>query len=79
MLNGTKGISLLLQVWEQMESHTIPSRFQPAAEVGHVTNFGRALYPWGLSQLVSPPCPTVIPLATVPCLPHSRTIIHIRG
>lgn len=79
-LNCTKGSSLLLLVWEWMESHSIPSRFQPAAEVGHVTTFGRVLYPqWGLGQLVSLACPTVIPLATVPCLLHSRSIVHIRG
>lgn len=46
-LNCTKGSSLLLLVWGWMESHCIPSRFQPAAEVdtsqflaGHYTRGG---------------------------------------
>lgn len=42
-LNCTKGCSRLLLVWEWMEPHSIPSRFQPTAEVGYVTTFGRAL------------------------------------
>lgn len=80
-LNCTKGSSLLLLVWEWMESHSIPSRFQPAAEVGHVSPLLAGYYTpnggWVSWCLLA--CPTVIPLATVPYLPHSRSIVHIRG
>lgn len=75
-LNCTKGSSLLLLVWGWMESHCIRSRFQPAAEVDTCHNFWQGMIPVGVGQLVSLACPIVIPLATVPCLLCSRSIIH---
>lgn len=60
-LKCAKCSSLMLLVWEWMESPSIPSRFQPAAEVGH---FWQGITPTGAGS------------AAVSCFPHSDSTGH---